>query len=70
MKEKTPKSRTRMWVSGDSEYNQQFIKWAKSQGMIAEDLLRMIVDNAMQHGTVSFVVDGGYEISRAETETH
>jgi methionyl-tRNA synthetase len=62
------KQRTRLWVTGDSEYKQQFVEWAKSQGVIAEDMLRKIIDQAMEHGKVSFSVDCGYQNSQQDNE--
>ena len=63
------KTRTRLWVNGDTEYKQQFVDWAKSQGVIAEDMLRKIMDQAMAHGKVSFDVECGYKNSQPEQET-
>lgn len=67
---RSPKIRTRLWVAGDPEYKQQFVDWAKSQGVIAEDMLRKIMDKAMEHGKVSFDVECGYKNSQSDTETH
>lgn len=65
---KTPKQRTRLWVQGDSEYKKKWNEWAKSQGVIAEDMLRKIVDKAMEHGKVSFDVECGYQNSQPGNE--
>lgn len=67
--EKTSKSRIRMWVKGDSEFNQQFVEWAKSKGMIAEDLHRMILDEAMQHRNTPSFGECGYQSRQLEHET-
>lgn len=66
--DKSSKSRVRMWVKGDSEFNQQYVEWAKSLGMIAEDLHRMILDEAMQRRNMISFGDCGSHNSQMETD--
>jgi hypothetical protein len=63
---RTPKQRTRLWVTGDSDYKKRWNDWARDQGVIAEDMLRKLIDKAMQHGKISFDVDCGYENSQSD----
>ncbi len=69
MNEENSKLRTRMWVTGDSDFNKRFSDWANSKGMIAEDLHRIILEDAMQHGTLSFFVERGYQNIQLEHQT-
>lgn len=66
---KSPKERTRLWVTGNSEFKAEWNQWAKDQGVIAEDMLRKIVEKTMAHGKVSLDVECGYENSQQGTET-
>ena len=64
----TPKDRTRLWVAGDSEFKQRWNEWVQDQGVVAEDMLRKIIEKAMAHGTVSFNVECGYKNSQSDNE--
>lgn len=66
---RSSKERTRVWLAGNDDYRRQWNEWAKNQGVIAEDMLRKVLDKVMAHGTVSFDVECGYQNSQSETET-
>lgn len=66
---KPRKQRTRLWVKGDSQYKEKWTEWARNQGVIAEDFLRKVLDKTMEHGSVSFDVECGYENSQSDNQT-
>lgn len=66
---RSSKERTRVWITGNDDYRRQWNDWARTQGVIAEDMLRKVLDKVMAHGKVSFDVECGYESSQSDNQT-